>query len=158
MRIIFDLDGTVIDSSHRYTANADGTLDLAAWIEKCTPELIAKDSLLPLARFMRQAYRNHTVIVCTARVFGDADYAFMIENDLPYHALLARPEGARLNDPDLKEIQLRLYAEKIGVSWVRFCETAIFIDDNARIIEHLESTGLKVFNATVLNALDRKTG
>jgi beta-phosphoglucomutase-like phosphatase (HAD superfamily) len=34
MRFIFDLDGTVIDSTHRQASHEDGTLDLEHWVEK----------------------------------------------------------------------------------------------------------------------------
>ena len=36
--LIFDLDGTTIDSSHRHATLPDGTLNLAKWIENSTPE------------------------------------------------------------------------------------------------------------------------
>ena len=49
MRYIFDLDHTVIDSSHRQLTKADGSLDLAHWITNNTREKIMADSLLPLA-------------------------------------------------------------------------------------------------------------
>jgi len=35
---IFDLDGTIIDSSHRQATLPDGTLNLPAWIENSTPK------------------------------------------------------------------------------------------------------------------------
>ena len=69
-RTIFDLDGTVIDSSHRKATLPDGSLDLDHWIENCTPEKIAGDSLLPLAGYMRQVYPHHEVLICTARVMS----------------------------------------------------------------------------------------
>ena len=50
MLFIFDLDGTVIDSSHRALANADGSITLDFWRENSTAEMIAKDKLFPLAR------------------------------------------------------------------------------------------------------------
>ena len=50
---IFDLDGTVIDSSHRFTGNAEGKVNLEKWIADSTRENIFKDSLLPLAKFMK---------------------------------------------------------------------------------------------------------
>ena len=46
---IFDMDGTIIDSSHRQATLPDGTLNLSAWIENATPAKIAKDVVLPLA-------------------------------------------------------------------------------------------------------------
>ena len=47
---IFDLDGTIIDSSHRQATLPDGTLNLAHWFENATPEKIFEDKVLPLAR------------------------------------------------------------------------------------------------------------
>jgi hypothetical protein len=52
MIYIFDLDHTVIDSSHRQLTRADGSLDLDHWIENCTREKIYQDKLLPLAKLM----------------------------------------------------------------------------------------------------------
>ena len=78
MIYIFDLDHTVIDSSHRQLTRADGSLDLDHWIENCTRQKIFADELLPLARLMRSAYSvGHTVIVCTARVLSAHDYAWV---------------------------------------------------------------------------------
>ena len=44
---IFDLDGTVIDSSHRQATKPDGTLNLEHWFENATPDKIAQDRILP---------------------------------------------------------------------------------------------------------------
>ena len=49
MRFIYDLDHTVICSAHRQATLPNGDLDLAHWIENSTAELVARDSLLPLA-------------------------------------------------------------------------------------------------------------
>ena len=54
MLFIFDLDGTVVDSSHRQGA---GTL--AEWRELNTPENIALDSELPYADVMRDWVKKH---------------------------------------------------------------------------------------------------
>ena len=68
MYYIFDLDNTVIDSSHRQTF-VDGKLDLDAWKRDNTKKNIRKDSLLPIANIMKSAKRfGHHVIVCTARL------------------------------------------------------------------------------------------
>ena len=45
--VIWDLDQTLIDSSHRNTG------DLAHWIEHSTVEHIMKDSLLPMVSVYR---------------------------------------------------------------------------------------------------------
>ena len=41
MRYIFDLDHTVIDSSHRQATRPDGSLDLEHWKANSTRQLIA---------------------------------------------------------------------------------------------------------------------
>ena len=68
-RFIFDLDHTVIDSSHRQATRPDGSLDLDHWRENSTPAMIEADSLLPLANEWRKAHRKGaSIVVCTARV------------------------------------------------------------------------------------------
>lgn len=91
--LIFDLDGTVIDSHHRTPLFPDGTLNLAAYIEKHTPENVAKDTLLPLARIMKAAWQaGHEVWVCTARDMHAEDYAFLEKHGLYYHKIFSRDQ------------------------------------------------------------------
>ena len=74
---IWDLDGTVIDSSHRYSTLANGDIDLPRWIADNTRENIERDTLLPLARLMQSNYAHgDVVIICTARVLGVWDKVF----------------------------------------------------------------------------------
>ena len=74
--VIFDLDATVIDSSHRQITKADGSLDLAAWKKNSTYAKVMRDSLLPLANHWKriQELKNVYIAVLTARVMGDADF------------------------------------------------------------------------------------
>src|SRR5210317_1634194 len=103
MFYIFDLDHTVIDSSHRQLTRADGSLDLAHWIENCSREKIFGDSLLPLADQMRDLIaRGKNVVICTARVMSDADYDFLYAHGLYTPWILSRPMGSRLDDAELK--------------------------------------------------------
>ena len=53
---IFDLDHTVIDSSHRQITKADGSLDLDNWIANCTREKIMADTFLPLASTLARPF------------------------------------------------------------------------------------------------------
>ena len=150
---IFDLDGCVIDSSHRYESLPNGEINLAKWIENQTEELIALDKVLPLAPYMRKYYSNHRVVVCTSRVMSSFDYLYLIEHDMPFHEMLSRPEGCTLPCHMLKEIQLRLYADRRGMSWERFCRTSIMYEDTTVIIDHLSEIGLTVYDARIYNAL-----
>ena len=45
---IYDLDGTIIDSSHRARHDENGKLDLDHWKRNNTKENIFKDDLLPM--------------------------------------------------------------------------------------------------------------
>jgi len=78
LTLIFDLDETVINSLHRTPNFPDGTLNLAAYIEKHTPENVAKDTLLPLARTMQKAIQSgYKVAILTARDMMQCDYDFL---------------------------------------------------------------------------------
>ena len=147
---IFDLDGTVIDSTHRQTYREDGTLSISTWRENNTPELIAQDKLLPLAKQMRTAYnRGDFVIICTAREIGIADYDFLSLHDLKYNAIVYRTND--LPDAACKLYGLHNLCRRLKVSWARFCKASIMYDDNLSVIEGLTAEGIKVYNATTLN-------
>ena len=147
---IFDLDGTVIDSTHRQTYREDGTLSISNWRENNTPDLIAQDKLLPLAKQMRTAYnRGDYVIICTAREIGQGDYDFLKANNLPYNAIVYRTND--LPDAAMKLYGLHKLCRQLQVSWARFCKASIMYDDNLSVIEGLTAEGIKVYNATTLN-------
>ena len=76
---VFDLDGTVIDSSHRQITNKDGTLNLDLWRHNSTRSKIFKDKLLPLGEFMRMlvATKDQIVWICTARELSKDDLEFL---------------------------------------------------------------------------------
>ena len=117
MNFIFDLDHTVIDSSHRQLTRPDGSLDLDAWRDNCTAEMISRDKLLPLANVMRSVFANgHTVIICTARVMSPHDIAFLKANNLRYNALLSRADGDDTPDAQLKKALLFWYFKHIPVA------------------------------------------
>jgi len=150
---IFDLDHTVIDSSHRQITLADGSLDLNNWIENCTKEKIMADKLLPLAdhwRALALGSRNE-IVVCTARVMGKHDHAFLATHGLDADAVLSRAMGDRSGDADLKERLLRQYASDTGRSWARFSRNACIYDDNQNVLSRLASIGIAVYNAISLN-------
>ena len=150
---IFDLDHTVIDSSHRQITKADGSLDLDNWIANCTREKIMADKILPLASMMRDlsAYPDSRILVCTARVMAKWDHVFLAAHNLTADAILSRPLGCADSDADLKENLLRDYAKKTGRSWARFSRNAAIYDDNLSVLLRLESIGIAGYNALSLN-------
>lgn len=139
---VFDLDGTVIDSSHRQAALPNGEFDLAHWFENAQPELIAKDTLLPRAATMQRKYFSGAyVIICTARNMTQADFDFLDDNRLFADAILFRPDGCMDSDADLKEQMLDDFFEgfgEIGLDNVR----VVMYEDNLSVIERLRKRGV----------------
>ena len=152
MRFIFDLDHTVVDSSHRQATRPDGSLDLDHWREHSTPKLIEADTLLPLANEWRKAQaKGATIIVCTARVMSIHDYRYLTARGLFADTVISRKEGDRTADDLLKLRALKRYAATVGESWARFTKTSMMFDDNQNVINTLANHGLTVHNAILLN-------
>lgn len=105
---IYDLDGTIIDSSHRTKYMENGELDLANWIENNTKENIFKDDLLPMYWQLRQDYENgNIVIICTARQLGEHDLEYIHSMGIYYDYIYSRPKDCITRDDILKAKQLR---------------------------------------------------
>jgi len=152
MRYIFDLDHTVVDSSHRQATRPDGSLDLDHWREHSTPAMIERDTLLPLAHQWRKAHRKGaTIIVCTARVMSAADYRYLTSRGLFADVVISRQEGDRTPDDLLKLRGLKRYCREAGISWKRLCRTSVMWDDNSSVLQTLSANGLTVYNALSFN-------
>ena len=151
MIFIFDLDHTVIDSSHRQLTRPDGSLDLDHWRENCTAEKISLDTLLPLADVMRRYYaEGHTIVVCTARVCGDADMAFLDAHGLRYHHFISRASDDMRGDALYKSEKLAEWAAAQGLpdNWrINAC----MFDDNVAVIRKMLSERLMCFDAIKYN-------
>lgn len=149
--VVFDLDGTVIDSSHRHLSKEDGSLDLEHWIENCTAEKIFADSLLPLARSMRAMHAaGHHIVINTARVMSEHDVAFLEANGLPFHGLLSRAEGDRRPDAEMKVCLLNKYLFDLGFASIREANCIMF-DDNLSVLAEMAKQGVICINATKEN-------
>jgi FMN phosphatase YigB (HAD superfamily) len=134
--VIFDLDETIIDSSHRTPNNPDGTLDLAKYLENKTRENIFKDKLLPLASKMKEMYESQYfhVVICTARDMDKDDFDFLEFHGLKYDEIFHRgnvrkPHHHNLPDAEYKTKQLKKYKN------TRYT----FYDDAAPIIERFST-------------------
>lgn len=150
--VVFDLDGTVIDSSHRHLSKPDGSLDLDHWIENCTAEKIFADKLLPLARSMRAMHKaGHHIVICTARVMSEHDVAYLENNGLPFHGLLSRSEGDTRPDAEMKVCLLNKYLFDRGFANIREANCIMF-DDNLKVLEAMAHQGVICINATKENA------
>jgi len=149
--VIFDLDGTVIDSSHRQNTLPDGSLNLEHWLENNTHEKIMADSLLPLAASMKAIKAaGHTVIICTARSPHPSNHIFLEEQGLGHDVFLSRGENDMRGDAQLKIDLLEDYFKSEGFTCAAEAN-AIMFDDNLKVIAAMLSIGITCFNATKQN-------
>ena len=149
---IFDLDDTVIDSSHRATLKSDAIeLDLDAWRRDSTRENIMKDSLLPLANFMRECISNPNtfVWVCTARNMQQADHDFLAKHELTPNLVLSRQLDDNTADDILKR---KMISKLLNLKPFRDCET-IFFDDKPKNLQALENLIDFNLNARAINEI-----
>ena len=135
---IYDLDGTVIDSSHRATHDEQGNIDLANWKAKSTKDFIFQDSLMPLYSQLQKDYKNgNMVILCTARELGKWDLEYIHMHNIYYDRVISRPIGNMEKDYKLKKNQLRYlfslpqYKDK----------EKIFYDDNSNNLWYVGTLG-----------------
>jgi len=149
---IWDLDGTVIDSSHRYSTLANGDIDLPRWIADNTRENIERDSLLPLSELMKSNHRlGDTVIICTARVLGVWDKVFLAEHGIKAHFVLSRALGDNRGDADMKRQKLLALFADLQIPFARWTRNATFYDDNQGVLNMAERLGIRTKNAVQLN-------
>lgn len=145
---IFDLDGTCVDSSHRQATLADGTLNLAAWFANATPEKIAQDKLLPLAKeISKRKDKGDYVIICTARNMSSADYEFLKKNNMVAHKIISRPVGNMEADGSLKAKQLSSF-----LSLRQFKRASkVMFDDAQSVRSAIRKIGIAVLDPAKLN-------
>lgn len=74
---VYDVDGTLVDSSHRYAALPNGEVDLAHWL--ANHHRIDDDTLLPLADQYRRDIADPTVyvVICTLRTPHPRDLQYI---------------------------------------------------------------------------------
>jgi hypothetical protein len=173
--VVFDLDMTVIDSSHRHASKPDGSIDLAHWFENC--HRAADDTLLPLSRAVRRLYdAGHHIVLCTSRCMQDADFAWIEAHreELPHHILFWRhgqfvtPDdelnypisyhgfiGDDRDDHVIKLEQIQEYIEVLGFKDFDDANVILF-EDNMKTINAFQQRGAICFDANRANKKMRK--
>ena len=146
MRFIFDLDGTVIDSSHRLGDSLDD------WRRLNTADNIAADSCLPLFDQMLDAINdNLDVIICTSRVMGKYHFQWLQANGVDGVTILCRDANDDRHCGFFKLALLHDYAKSLGMTWARFRRTSIMFDDSIDVQNTLKSVGLRVVDPVNYN-------
>ena len=146
MRYIFDLDGTVIDSTHRQGDTLDD------WRRLNTARNVALDSPLPLLDQMRDAIADDLdVIVCTSRVMAGRDFRWLDDHGIRGIDVLCRAPSDNRTCGFFKLHLLKSYADSIGYTWARFCKTSIMFDDDKGVQDTLRSVGLRVIDPVNYN-------
>jgi len=143
MFYIFDLDGTVVDSSQRV---GDGSLD--DWFANNTPDNIALDGLLPLAQLLQQRnQKGDPTMVCTSRQMTDADYQFLKDKNINPVFILSRKLGDNTPCGAMKLDLLSRFAARMGLAWADFIKQAVMFDDNDDVLNTLSDNGLTTIDA-----------
>lgn len=167
--VVFDLDMTIVDSSHRHASNADGSVDLKHWFANA--HKVVDDGLLPLARSVRTFFdAGNEIIFCTSRSMQQADHDWLDarRSELPHHHLYSRegrwvspesPEyadsyygfiGDARSDEIIKLEQLTAHIVARGFRNFREAELIIF-EDNLKTLSLLTQHGAIGINAINVN-------
>lgn len=118
---IYDFDGVIADSSHRYRLGDDGNIDLPHWIEN--EKYALKDVALPLLHQLRQQSfnPNNIVIIATARIWCDLSRQWArIHNTNPDHVISRRDRtdergGAELKIEGIKNLEILEHMNEVHV-------------------------------------------
>ena len=143
---IFDLDGTVINSEHRTPRLPDGSVDVHGFLAMKNRKMVFRDTLLPLARTMRQAHADPdvTVAVCTSRTMHEMDLHYLRFHKLGHDIMLHRIKGDfDTPDADLKTGLIQPLLDKF--------RAAVMFDDNLSVIDAIRKLGVRVINSTFHN-------
>ena len=139
MIAVFDLDGTVIDSSHRALINEQGGINIENW-RTHTREQILGDVELPLAQFMRDciADKNIRVWICTSRNLAEPDMELLEKLGIRgADLILSRDKKDNREDVSYKLAKIK---KRINLPSVKQRER-IFFDDRADIRQAMSELG-----------------
>lgn len=136
---IYDMDGTIVSSSHRYKlVSTENRIDLDHWRKHDVEKYINKDSLLPHAAQYKADIKNPFVyvIIATARACnqGDANYKY-IEKHLGMPDKFIHRQGVNDNRGGA---QLKVEAIKPLLNLKQFKNAAIHVwEDNKDYLNYL---------------------
>lgn len=135
---IWDMDGTIVDSSHRYRVNPEtGNIDLPYWMEN--EHKVMEDSLLPLADFYRNTLADNSIytIIATARIWCDLTEQFVRDR-------LGYPDKVvgRVNHEDTRggaELKIQAIRPLLNLKQFQGAQIHVF-EDNATYLKKICDT------------------
>ena len=99
------------------------------------------------------------VWICTSRVMGAADYAFLRMHGLhPRGGIISRLRGDERGCGELKLAKLQAVAAGMGQAWPVFAGNSIMFDDSAEVQKIVGGAGLRVINPVQYNFTMQKVG
>lgn len=133
---IWDLDGTIIDSSHRIQYDEGGKLDIRYWIENSTPQKIRQDKLMPHSEHYLASLEDENVItvIATARAMTIFDIAYINDFLGKPDYFVYRLEGDSRPDYEVKNEGLEKIIDKNND-----VERVVFWDDNLTNIKKVNN-------------------
>lgn len=136
---IFDMDGTIVDSSHRYRTiiddNGNERIDLPHWRDN--QHLAMNDSLLPMASHYQMLLEQPDiyVVIATSRVVNEPDHMFISEVlGAPDYLIHRLHNGDNRRAHDLKGKALRSLLNLQQFSKVR---AKYFYEDNFEVLHNV---------------------
>ena len=143
---LFDLDETVIDSTHRQGET------LSDWRRMNTPANVMRDSTLPLASTMIRAISEGLDVgILTSRVMGKVDRVWLHMRGMLPRTILSR-DIEDLREPGaFKLAKVHHLAHLRGESFESIAKRVILWDDNKSVQNTLKAAGIRVINPVSYN-------
>lgn len=130
---IYDMDGTIVCSLHRYRTMPCGKrIDLEYW--RANEPRAYDDSLLPLASTYAADLQDPEtfVVIATARVLNGPDYAFLADKlGMPDH-IISRKAGDTRSGAELKVLGLR---RLLSLKQFAGVQDMVFFEDNRAYLD-----------------------
>jgi len=131
---IYDMDGTIVDSSHRYRTIVDENgerIDLQYWRENEFRAM--EDQFLPMVNqyWADLADPSCYVIIATARVMNEPDWQFVREKLGEPDYFISRPKDSAISGKELKINGLAKFFNLVNFKDADF----VFYEDNIQYLK-----------------------
>lgn len=141
---IYDMDGTLVSSLHRYRLGENGQIDLQYWRDNAF--LAYKDILLPLAYKYKKDLENPEIftILATARVLHDVDDIYIRDILGCPNAVISRKENDNTSGGLLKIKGIQRYFNLKQLKSAKWT----FYEDNVQylktVCDHFQINGVYI--------------